>query len=541
MERARIRGLNCRAQKSALILLMLWIACGPVSAQEVKPAVNTTCRWQLVDRESGLPVREAQVRIECELVRPPGEFPRTEVVSRSEAKTDSQGFYVFPIDSKGHSTANVFVRIRISHAGYLAKKFSVNAKAVLQSMVDGSRVPEQISSLDPGVEVMGTVTNPDGSPARDVAYVGYAMAGEPSKPARDRTANVHGITDEHGRFQVVLAPVGFGIICVLPRRHSPKSIGFLGIPAKNQFPEIRLENGISIGGRVLDTNGKGVENMQITAQRVSNETPDVTAAIGKSRLPSLIVRNSRTDREGRYAFDPLPSGKYEVVIRADFESERPPVYDGYFVKESVELAHGNQSTDFRATQAATVRVKSIDSGGKATAATTATIMGRYRGGSIFTAGVQQAEGRQLIRVPRGLEDAILMLSKDELMAVKLSNDSTALIVNGQLSLGTIETDINQIEVTRFRPTTVTVTILDDSNKKLDDAVPTGIIKSPSPGQHIPVTFRRAENGQWKSTALLPDVPVEIQISKPGWYAKKETLTLKEGEPQAISIVMKKLE
>src|SRR5690606_30389587 len=74
----------------------------------------------------------------------------------------------------------------------------------------------------------------------------------------------------------------------------------------------RLTAGVRLTGQALDVDGKPIAGMLVEARRQN-------APVAGLPVADAVTRTTETDAEGRFTFDPLPPGKYEVKP-TDFDS-----------------------------------------------------------------------------------------------------------------------------------------------------------------------------------------------------------------------------
>ncbi|GEM_PF-3269366 len=197
--------------------------------------------------------------------------------------------------------------------------------------------------LEDGGEVFGLVLGEGGNPIAG-AKVRYESSGRRGRgpfrgSLRRRLTELIGdsVTDETGRFRLTDLPPGSFRLTAEESKHLPASSAALDLPkgGKLDAGRILLRPGRVLSGRVLGPGGKPVPEAEVEAAGVAQADPtvEIQKSLGKAReaerrrLPDDLRRRRgrfgrgwvrkrvRTDGEGRFAFEGLPSGGLRVTVR----------------------------------------------------------------------------------------------------------------------------------------------------------------------------------------------------------------------------------
>lgn len=220
------------------------------------------------------------------------------------AHSDEQGHYridrIPPVNRggnlKGHPRSSLYPIV--SHPNYIAK----DAFQLKISVADGSLVKDFI--LDPGATVEGTVTSKeDGKPLKGIEITaGFDRFG----------SNVHRYStksDENGNYKLKGVPVGPQVLHALSDDWSPAIARLTLIGETTSRSDFAMEPGADISGKVIDSNGKGIEKAWI-----------ITDTWQSARV---FKREAYSDSDGRFTLKHMPSTSVQGdVLKKGFVSSR---------------------------------------------------------------------------------------------------------------------------------------------------------------------------------------------------------------------------
>lgn len=176
-------------------------------------------------------------------------------------------------------------------------------------------VAEPVSlRLEPRGLVQGKVVEPNGSP------VGGASVRLAGTTAGGRTIAASGKTEIDGSFSFPLLAEGSGTLSVRSLRHLPKDATVSVVPGNRTIQDFVLEPIGSAGtvrGRVESRTGAFDGRVEITLTPLETPALGVAPATESPPRQTAAVSWSTVDgrRVGAFAFDNLPAGRYELVLR----------------------------------------------------------------------------------------------------------------------------------------------------------------------------------------------------------------------------------
>jgi protocatechuate 3,4-dioxygenase beta subunit len=187
--------------------------------------------------------------------------------------------------------------------------------------------------VDAGARIHGKLTTRSGDPVDGARLVAQRVSGA----ARDRASQAYDVTRPDGSYELAgVAPGTYRITAITERGISPED-GFTVEVADRGDAErdLVLDDGGSMTGTVVDTTGKPVPDVSVTAMPVARNL-----AFGPDR--------ATTGADGGFAIDTLRAGAYRLTARRGNEVLRRPGI-------SEEQPQGERVT-VRAGQTATVRL-----------------------------------------------------------------------------------------------------------------------------------------------------------------------------------------
>ena len=160
-----------------------------------------------------------------------------------------------------------------------------------------TNITVQLTASSGAGRISGTVTTADGKPAPDVSVLMLPLG------SGERT------TDAEGRFKLSFnsSDGGVQIQRVLIARDAARNLAVaLDLESDATNADIHLEPGVIVSGRIVDPQGKGVANADVSTMFIST-------SYGASQLSPT----ARADADGRYEVKPLPAGRsYSLNVSA---------------------------------------------------------------------------------------------------------------------------------------------------------------------------------------------------------------------------------
>jgi len=246
----------------------------------LEPAVSI---GGIVQNEQALPIEAVTVKIDRYT---DGEYQTEAWISIRD--------YTIKTDKNGKWKCNVMPKelgrfgISLSHPEYADDTHARNwTKLNLDHLLAG----KLLMLMKKGVVLAGYVIDQTGNPIKDASV----LRGE-SHYAVDRLKTK---TDDQGRFEFGQADYGTEILTVQAQGYGPE-LKTISIRQDIEPVEFTLEPGYSIYGRVVDVNGKPINEAYVSVQ--------------EWRSYSTIEWNSKTDKDGRFVWNSAPPDKIKIYV-----------------------------------------------------------------------------------------------------------------------------------------------------------------------------------------------------------------------------------
>jgi hypothetical protein len=401
-------------------------------------------------------------------------------------------------------------------------------------------------------EITGLVETPDGKPAAGIKVLAYSNADKQDGFEYGSFAN--GKTDAKGRFRVWLITPGPAVFWLLPEKYAPSTHVIQDSNKRGDMGRFTLQQGLTIKGKVLDTQGKPQAGVYVHA--------DKRGGIENFNLPVAdhIRRTALTNDKGEFTMSPLPPGRYEVMpqeygydpSKDDSRPQKRPL-PGVFVRKPLTLKEGEQPEplEVRAVPHVVIEAQYYDGKGKPTQGHAGHLFGQMdKNNYWFGEGKMDGNGKMTILAPHGLTQARLTLMTNEhgVLRHRLKKDSP-LSAAREIDLGTLDDDVKGIEIIRYVAPILIVDAKDKSGKQIKDfqvkvTYPPGVGKK-KPGETFingvqgDVYLEKQEDGRWRTSGMLPDEEVSVTVSAKGYKPHTEKLKLTEGTNKDLTPVLEK--
>ena len=176
----------------------------------------------------------------------------------------------------------------------------------------GDAWPELELVAEPGVGLAGRVLDSNGTPVEGVLVDARSLL--PSEDGFAAAALSPGrrtVTAADGSFAVRHIAVGIASLR-LSTPESADTIFSIEVPPGGKDDlELWLDRGIELEGRVVDSTGEPIQGARVTARNIVTSDP----------APEPTVRRARTNSDGHYAFERLPTGEYSISATAREHAE----------------------------------------------------------------------------------------------------------------------------------------------------------------------------------------------------------------------------
>jgi hypothetical protein len=119
-----------------------------------------------------------------------------------------------------------------------------------------------------------------------------------------------------------------------------------------------------------------------------------------------------------------------------------------------------------------------------------------------------------------------------------------------IPLGTLEADVNGLEIIRYSAPILLVKAVDESGDVVEGfRVSSEYVKPPQDVGEVTgerriyndgaVRFEEQADGRWRSSQLLPDAEITIKAVKDGFECEPQSVSLREKETRELTFVLKK--
>ncbi|MEW4570034.1 carboxypeptidase regulatory-like domain-containing protein [Tautonia sp. JC769] len=518
-----------------------------VNPEDADEGEELTYTGVVLDKESKAPLAGATVVVRRSLSRA-GE---NRLIEETTHETDENGEYTFTIPPGQVAEPALYIELDVVHPEYAPRTgFGYSLTMIRKNETLGERPFFEKVELLPGAAVTGIVQGTDGRPISGVKVLSY------SRPANADIVSEYGSfadtrTDDEGRFRLVLARSGPGVVWVLPNEKAPQA---LEIPPERRgdLGTFVLEDGVVLTGRVVDIDGEGIAGAYVEADHEGS--PGVPQGVP---VANHIRRVAVADADGQFTFGPLPPGPYRVrptdqgydpssTYERGQGPERRPL-PAVFVAQRVELEERAEGPpiELRAVPHVEIAFQFVDSEGRPRSGHEPSLFGRFDDGFWYTQAhpVSGQVGRFSILAPHGLEDARADLMTNEHSALRFRVAEDAPLQGGrEVTLGTLEGDHRDIQVVRYVAPVLLVKVLGPDGQPVDDArvgasytgdegkFPAFIIGDDLTAD---VTFENQRDGRFRSSQLLPDAEVRAFAVVDGRRVDSEPVRLAEAEEREI--------
>ncbi len=469
------------------------------------------------------------------------------LIEESRHTTNAEGKYSFAIPPEQVAERFLYIELDVEHPDYSAKKgFGYALSMIRKNETLGERPFFEKVELNPSDPVTGTVLSPDGRPLAGVKVQGYSKAS--ATDFRDYGSFTDTVTDAAGKFRLSLVKGGLGVFWVLPKEFASTSRAVN--KERGDVGEIRLRDGVRVSGRVISAEGHPVAGVPVNIDYSDGGSETV------NNLPvaSSIRRSAITDVDGKFAFDPLPTGEYRV-IPSDHRSD-PLVRDrtrytvpGVFLPMKVSLKEGVAAApiEIQAAPHIVFHAQIFDSEGKRTRGHEMFLFGEMDGQYWFGQGRPDTEGTIALAVPHGLQKCRVQLMTNEHGALRFRRGPGKELENRQddIDFGTLNDDVNGFEIIRYKAPLVLVSAVDETQQPIKGfrvaaAYPWGKQRYVLEGElSSDLSFEKQDDGRYRTSQMLPDEDVTFTVMAKGYETVKEVVKLAEGKQKELVVTLKK--
>ena len=512
----------------------------PRRAQAEPNAANKliTYKCRVVEYGTKAPIAEAKV-----VVRPSVDdsskqklLPQT-VFQTTTHTTDENGYYELTFSPEQLAVEDLWVDVGVSHGRYVAKPLSGDwLSAVRRNEQRGDRPFFELIELSPGKEVTGTVVSPTGEPMpkTNIFFVTFGPP-SPNQWLMDETQ-----TDNAGRFRIRLVTPGEGAFWILSNDYAPLRI--VAPAERGDLGMITLKPGFQPRGQVLDLDGRPLTKLRIT---MSSEGSQFRAndEFNKRSGPAVYGyrREAITDAEGRFTLLPVEAGTYRLEVVGHKSNE-------LFPDRRVTLSDDSPPLELRPVATTAIHVRNADSAGRPVRGEHTMALGTFEGNGVVFDSDDPADGRSVVRVPRGSKNVRLDFVGGHNTAFRIRRQPGAPLENvWSFQLGDVTNDVTGIEVVRYQSPIVFLKAIDAAGKSIEGIKAEIVYSAPKPVNakadsfvQEDVELRQQTDGRWRSLRFLPDEDITVSVTKDGWQTEPQKLRMAEGAERELVFVLKQV-
>jgi beta-lactamase regulating signal transducer with metallopeptidase domain len=466
------------------------------------------------------------------------------IIEESKHTTDADGKFSFTIPTEQLAVSRLYIELDVEHPDYAAKKgFGYGMSLIRKNESLGARPFFEKTELSPSDPVTGAVLAPNGQPLAGVKIQGFSRA---DLSNFNDHSFVDAVTTADGKFRLPLVKGGEAVIWVIPKdfaivqRYLGKERGDLG--------EFTLEPGIRLSGRILNAEGKPVENVAVNINRERAQDDD---KFNQLAVFTSVRRSALSDSEGRFTYDPLPAGEYQFRIEdhlsdpIEINRTRYPL-PAVFVPRKVTLQADMAPVEIQAVPHVNFEAQYYNSSGEKTNGHSLTVYGKLDEQHWFGQG-HAVDGHVELQVPHGIQDFQVNLSTNEHSSLRyrLKKGDPLKSERDNIKLGTLTDDVEGFEIIRYVAPVVLVKGVDEEGQplkayKVAAAYPWGEQRYIFEGEvRSDLSFEKQEDGRYRSEQMLPDEEVTFTAMAEGYENASEKLKVPEGEKQELTLTLKK--
>lgn len=495
------------------------------------------------DKDTGAPIAGAEVTVRRSNLTARG----NRVIEETHHTTAADGSYEFTIPPEQASERYMYIELDVAHPDYAPRSgFGYALGMIRKNEKLGERPFFESVELRPAQAITGKVETPEGAPAAGVDLLAYSVTDK----AFEYGSFARATTDADGGFRVPITTPGKGVFWILPKDYAPESHELVE-GRRGDLGTFRLKPGVRLTGRALDVDGKAVAGMLIHARR--EEAP-----VAGLPVADAVERTTETDAEGRFTFDPLPTGVF-LIAATDFDSRgkrsegwEPRAIPGVFLPIKVTIAEGHPPTPLEMRESPHVVLEGgwVDSQGRPSRGWSSTVSGTYGADQTwFDEARPGDDGRFSVKVPRGLAGTTFDVMTNEHASARYRVGKDAALAEGSTAmLGTLDHDVKDLEIVRYAAPVILIDARTKDGERIDgfkaEVEYTGEAPEGDGKVYLSGGARRTEaiqdeqnDGRYRTSQLLPDREVKVSVSAEGFKPAERTMRLAEATTEEATFVL----
>ncbi|NLE37285.1 MAG: hypothetical protein GX621_04595, partial [Pirellulaceae bacterium] len=508
-----------------------------VKAKSLEPeSDNLTYHGKVTDRITGRPIAGATVTVLRRVSSRTTAFKAWKKLDETKHQTDAEGRYSFAVPPNEAAEPFLYIEITARHPNYIRYYGGYSFNMIRKNEKLGERPFFENVTLEPGVEISGTIVTPDEKPAAGVKVKAFSW---PDRGGFEHSSWADVKTDSKGCFQVVVSKRGEAGFWIIPKDYSPST--HVLHSKRGDLGRFVLEKGLVLKGRVVDVSGTPVPNVSVNAELRGG------AAKKEIDMPVVdyLARSASTDENGEFVMAPLPAGEYSLRVTDENRgslgpTERP--LPGVFLSSLITLDpdEPTKSVEVRAVPHVLVEGHFVDSSGRPKSGFAPSVSGTSNDSppTFWSSNTQiDNRGRFTAKAPKGLHIRLSLIDNEH-HALRARVSQNAPLTNGRdVDLGVLDEDATDVTIVRYVAPILLAKAVDEDGKTIDGFEPT-IRYLPDrfhEGEYVRnersvghVSFERQNDGRWRTSQLLPDEEFTLTVEAPGHEPRSEKMSLPEG-------------
>jgi beta-lactamase regulating signal transducer with metallopeptidase domain len=524
------------------------------SASEVNEGDTLHYSGKVKDKESGKPIAGATVVVRRSTPDPKNGGHLT--IEESRHTTNAEGVYSFTIPPAQAAQKRLYIELDVEHPDYATRAgFGYSLAMIRKNETLGERPFFENIELRPARPILGRIETPDGEAAQGIELLAYSNTDKfkPGEGPFEYGSFSKAVTDRDGRFRIPVVTPGPAVFWILPRAYAPAMHSVPG-DKRGDFGTFVIQKGVTVAGRVFGAHGQPLAGLFVEIQRVRGSGPD-SEILNRLSVSDAIQRKTETDAEGRFTFDPMPAGSFQVE---PIDYQRVPgkglirrPLPAVFAPQKITLTDGEtpEPLELRATPHVVIEGGWVDSQGKPRSGWELMVSGQIDGQFWHMQGLVSGDGKFSVKVPHGLERAqiMIMINEHAAMRHRIGPDGK-LSTNRLVMLGTLDRDVKDLEIIRYEAPVVLIKAITSDGRPVKDVTiagqyleekeDAGFKFSLKNGIPSDVRFEKQDDGRFRSTQLTPDRAVNIIAHAEGFPPESRTFKLPEGKTEEVTFVLK---
>ena len=297
-------------------------------------AESITYNGVVTDSVTGEPIPGVKVEVYHKLSRDPktGDWI---TLATTKQETDATGMYSFILSPDQLAEGSLYVEVKAQHPDYVSFGPAGYSYSMIRKNITLGETPffSQIK-LRPGVAITGMVVDPEGVPQADVPITMVSAKYLPDSFSYSRGSTSGTLTDENGKFRIVRPEPGDGVVWIKPVKYSPLAFRTAD---RLDWGSLTLQDGVTLTGHVVDTEGEPVEGVRVEARR-DGDGREVDRFLKQVNYANQVGRKAVTGPSGKFTLDPLPEGEYTLRIESNSDSYNHPPVEQVYLRHRVLIS-----------------------------------------------------------------------------------------------------------------------------------------------------------------------------------------------------------